>query len=119
MGLERFIEHQRVLARAAEEKRKADAQSLRLRFPDLIRELRSRGAVLIVLFGSLARGEVDEASDVDVAVEGLPLEAFFDAMSSCWTAMRRPVDLVRLEEAAVPLKQRILNDGEVLFDGCG
>ena len=117
MGMERFIDHQRAVARAAQQKRQTDAGSLRQRLPDLVGALRAQGVTRIVLFGSLARGEVDAASDVDVAVEGLSPAVHFDAMSACWTAMGRPVDLILLEEAPATLRERILADGEVLFDG--
>ena len=50
---------------------KADVEGLRERVRMLADELRSRyGASLVLLFGSLARGDVHEGSDIDLIVVG-------------------------------------------------
>lgn len=49
----------------------ADVEGLRARVRALADELRSRfGATLVLLFGSLARGDVHEGSDIDLIVVG-------------------------------------------------
>lgn len=51
------------------------------------------------VFGSLIRpGRFREDSDVDVAVQGVNPEAFFEVMSLLSAALERPVDLVDLSE---------------------
>ncbi|MCB9727200.1 MAG: nucleotidyltransferase domain-containing protein [Deltaproteobacteria bacterium] len=72
------------------------------------------GARRVVLFGSLATGEVHEGSDVDLAVEGLPKLAYFDALAALMDAMETRVDLVRLEDAPPSLAARIEAEGEPL-----
>lgn len=104
------------MARAAEARRRATAAAIRARLPAIVEELTRLGATRIILFGSVANGEADDDSDLDLGVEGLPATNLFDAMSRAWTAAGRPVDIVRLEEAPVSLRDRILADGEVLRD---
>ncbi len=50
------------------------------------------------MFGSAAKGKLREGSDVDMAVTGLPPEAFFPAMAAAHDVLRRPLDLVDLDE---------------------
>jgi len=51
------------------------------------------------LFGSLTQpGRFDENSDVDIAIEQIDPEQFFEAMSKFSTALRRNVDLVELSK---------------------
>src|SRR6266567_2273687 len=56
--------------------------------------LKAAGAREVYVFGSAAKGELRENSDVDMAVSGLPPEAFFRAMAKASRALRRPLDLV-------------------------
>ncbi len=46
---------------------------------DAIEILKRFGATEIFLFGSLARGTSDDASDIDIATVGLPKNRFFAA----------------------------------------
>ena len=60
--------------------------------------LKAAGAREVYLFGSAAGGRMDEASDVDMAVTGLPAEKFFPAMSVAGRILQRPLDLIDLDE---------------------
>jgi len=116
MGTDRWIAYQREVARAAQERRRTSAAELRARLPAVVASLAAQGAARIILFGSIARGEADDDSDLDIAVVGLPAARFFETMAQAWAAAGRPVDLVRLEDAPPTLRDRILADGEVLRD---
>ena len=59
--------------------------------------LREAGAKEVYVFGSAARGELDEWSDVDLAVSGLPPEVFFVTMARVGDILRRQVDLIDLD----------------------
>jgi uncharacterized protein len=86
-------------------------------------EADAHGAAAVYLFGSVARGEATEASDVDVAVlfgqapepslsgAGLTLEGEIERH------LGRPVDLVTLNRASADLVHRVLRDGVLVFDG--
>jgi len=74
-----------------------------------------------LLFGSSVRGTAHAGSDADIAIE-LRAGAARDVRSLGGLAARlesavgRPVDLVLLEEAPVPLAYRIFRDGHLLVE---
>jgi predicted nucleotidyltransferase len=79
---------------------------------------RSRPVERIVLFGSRARGDHDERSDIDLAI------ACPDASAEEWAALWNIVDeaptlvnidLVRLEHVDDALRQSIEREGVVLY----
>ena len=76
--------------------------------------LRERfGARRVVLFGSLAhRAWFTTDSDVDLAVEGLPPEHYWDAWRLVEEVVAdRPVDLVEIESASPSLRHAINQHG--------
>jgi predicted nucleotidyltransferase len=105
--------------RAQERARQAqtDARSALLRawLPTAVRILREQhGACRIWLFCSLVEGGTSPSSDVDLAVEGVGQERYFDALADLMRALPFDVDLVRLEDAPTPLRERIRSEGEPL-----
>ncbi|MBS3960196.1 MAG: nucleotidyltransferase domain-containing protein [Xanthomonadaceae bacterium] len=75
---------------------------------------------LVLLFGSLARGQARPDSDLDLAIDlGRPLAAAdkFALVEALALASGRPVDLVDLRTAGVPLIASILRDGLRLAGG--
>lgn len=83
--------------------------------------LRTRPDVrLAVLFGSVARGQADAESDVDVLVRirgGWREEA--EAALALEEALGRPVQLVTVDQAPPLLLADVLRDGRVLADRDG
>ena len=75
--------------------------------------LRSLGATQVFVFGSATRGELRPASDVDLAVTGLPSQVYFSAVSKASDLLGRPVDLVDLDDPT-PLVRYLLGSGELL-----
>src|SRR5437867_10673728 len=65
---------------------------------EAIAALKAAGAREVYVFGSAARGKLSENSDVDMAVSGLPPEAFFRAMAAAHDALGRSLDLIQLDE---------------------
>jgi predicted nucleotidyltransferase len=87
--------------------------------PGIMEDLRRRfGVRRIVLFGSFARGEIHERSDLDLAVEGLSEKDYYRAVAACLSASV-PVDLIRLEDAAESLRRLIDEEGQVLQENPG
>jgi predicted nucleotidyltransferase len=74
--------------------------------------LKAAGAREVYVFGSAARGKLREDSDIDLAVCGLPAEAFFRAMAKASRALGRPVDLVDLDEDN-PFTRYLKEEGEL------
>jgi predicted nucleotidyltransferase len=83
--------------------------------PRLARTLvETYGVRRVILFGSLAWGGVDEQSDIDLAVEGLPADRLAEAHGALMLQASGPVDLVRLETLPATFRQRLEAEGEVL-----
>jgi predicted nucleotidyltransferase len=88
---------------------------LRASVPHAVRVLRENyGASRIWLFGSVATGEVDERSDLDLAVEGISSQSYFNALSELLRNLGHAIDLVRVEEAPPMLLERIRLEGREL-----
>lgn len=104
-------------ARSAERRARAKVRADRLcaRLPPAAALLVDRyGARRVVLFGSLADGTYSEHSDVDLAVEGMPSAAYFQALAELMALFGGPVDLVRIEEAGSSLRAHIEEVGRPL-----
>lgn len=70
----------------------------------------------VVLFGSiLERGCFEEDSDIDIAVEGLPKDAYFAALARLMMESSFDIDLKPIEDVSNLLKQRIAV-GKVLYE---
>jgi predicted nucleotidyltransferase len=73
----------------------------------------------IILFGSRARGEARPRSDIDIAVEAPAATArdwlrLVDISEDADTLLA--IDLVRLDDAPPELRDRILREGQSLFE---
>lgn len=73
-------------------------EEMRERIEQAAAALKAAGAREVYLFGSAASGVVREGGDIDLAVTGLPPERFFRAMGIARRILRRPLDLIDLDE---------------------
>jgi len=78
--------------------------------------LKAAGAREVYLFGSAARGQMREDSDVDLAVSGLPPELFYRAGAEAEDALGRTLDLIDLDEVT-PFTQYLKEESELLRVG--
>ncbi|MBM7865381.1 nucleotidyltransferase domain-containing protein [Heliobacterium gestii] len=72
----------------------------------------------IILFGSRARGDNEERSDIDLAIAApnVTLHQWFDIMDLVEEAdTLYSFDIIRYEEVSSTLKDRIAIEGKVLF----
>ena len=70
----------------------------------------------VVLFGSRARGDADERSDIDLAIYALGIDEREKAKLTCLVDDLNtllPVDIIWIDEASQPLKEQIARDGVV------
>jgi len=74
--------------------------------------LKAAGAREVYLFGSAATETIHEESDIDLAVSGLPPEAFFQAMGQAHSILGRPLDLIDLDEQN-PFTQYLRKKGKL------
>jgi len=78
--------------------------------------LQARGDVtLALLFGSRARGDANEASDVDVALLA-PSADLFEIGALLSEASGLEVDVISLADPGVPLLDELLRDAVVLYE---
>ncbi|MEA3210449.1 MAG: uncharacterized protein QOE70_3506 [Chthoniobacter sp.] len=74
------------------------------------------GVTRVWFFGSAAaRRPLDYASDLDLAVEGLPGERYFGTLGALLSILRCPLDLVRWENASDALRAQILSTGTLVY----
>ncbi|MEW6420043.1 MAG: nucleotidyltransferase domain-containing protein [Nitrospirota bacterium] len=74
--------------------------------------LKKLGGKRVILFGSLATGNFRRDSDVDIAVEGLSVDAYFKALGILEETLDDVTfDLVDLKEALPSVVKRIEREG--------
>lgn len=98
-------EHATLERRAADRRALVNtrARELRASVPELTACLRAHGASQVVLFGSLVEGDAHEASDIDLAVTGLPVAEYWNALAAVAAIAPGSVDVVRTETASSAL----------------
>jgi hypothetical protein len=78
---------------------------------------RRYGARRVILCGSLARGAFRRGSDIDLAVEGVADDRFFEAGAAAANAAKDiEVDLVPLESATPAYRRHVAEEGVVLYE---
>jgi predicted nucleotidyltransferase len=75
--------------------------------------LRGLGAREVYVFGSATRDELRPDSDIDLAVTGLPAAVFFRAVSKVSDILRRPADLLDLDDET-PIVLYLKASGELV-----
>jgi predicted nucleotidyltransferase len=76
-------------------------------------ELKSAGAREIYVFGSAAKGTGDAASDLDLAVSGLPPSVFYRLGARVSDLIGRPVDLIDLN-VNTPFTRHLRTENELI-----
>ena len=100
---------------ARQARREADAESARSVAPVLADICREYGARQVRLFGSLVTGNYGASPDIDLAVNDVPAERFFDLLAALQIqAAPFEVDLVDMAAASPELLQSIEAHGRVL-----
>ncbi len=71
----------------------------------------------LYLFGSLVWDDkATPQTDIDMAIEGLNPADFFEAMAYLEGLTEFPFDLIALESAPSALRERIINEGKLLYE---
>ena len=74
------------------------------------------GAAKVILYGSLARGDFREHSDIDLCVAGMPERNYFRALAACMMHVRRQFSILDLDRAYGYFRERVLAEGKVLYE---
>lgn len=77
---------------------------------------RESGIRFALLFGSHARGTAHEGSDVDLALGGAAPEELGGLAAQLSERLGCEVDLVRLEQANIPLLEELIDDSIVVYE---
>jgi len=80
---------------------------------EILRIAARYGAHNVRLFGSVARAQADEQSDIDFLVEMEPGRSLFDLggmQSDLETALGRPVDVVTVKGLKTRIRARVLQE---------
>ncbi len=77
--------------------------------------LRKHGATKIILYGSMARGDFREDSDIDLCFEGIPAYDYFRALSECLMHAKRRLNLVDFESTRGYLRENIIAEGKTIY----
>jgi len=106
----------RRLSRPLSQVEKFELEKAQVEAKDIAKQLvQDHGARRVILFGSVAKGQpLRPDSDIDLAVEGMPSEAYYRLAGDLQTETGRPVDLVRLENVRSGLKRIIFLEGVIL-----
>jgi len=97
---------------AQTEKRWQQAQIIAQKASDFLKQ--EYGEVQTILFGSSTqRDRFHLHSDIDLAIEGLPPEQFFQAVAHLQDLSSEfEIDLVQLENCSTSLRQLIIKEGK-------
>lgn len=88
-------------------------EELRRRKSEILRLAARHGATNVRVFGSVARGEADERSDVDLLVDmgsGRSLLDLGGFLEDLQELLRRPVDVVTERGLKARIKDRVLRE---------
>lgn len=106
-----YIEGYERRKEAALAARRARADRARAALPELAALCRDFGASRVRVFGSLATGRLGYHPDIDLAVEGVPPERFFELHAALVDRAPVMVDLVDVRTAPPVLRRFIEADG--------
>jgi len=74
------------------------------------------GALRIIVYGSLARGDYKSDSDIDICFDGIPHKNYFRAVAECLMKTKRRVSVLDFENIHGYFRKRILKEGKVLYE---
>jgi predicted nucleotidyltransferase len=89
------------------------ADLLKLKRADIVRAATRHGARNVRVFGSVARGEADEASDIDFLVEMAPGRSLLDMgglLMELRELLQRDVDVVSERGLRPEIRDRVLRE---------
>jgi predicted nucleotidyltransferase len=86
---------------------------LKLRREDIVRTAARHGARNVRVFGSIARGDADDTSDIDLLVDMAPGRSLFDMgglLMELQVLLQREVDIVSERGLRREIRDRVLRE---------
>ena len=80
----------------------------------LIQILKDNGATEIFIFGSIAKGNINENSDIDIAIKGINAKDFYRVASILMFELENKFDLIDLDDKENRFSQMLLKVGGLL-----
>jgi len=88
-------------------------EKMKKRVEKAVALLKSAGCKEVYLFGSVAEGNDNEDSDIDIAIKGCPQGRFFELLGRLMLELDCEVDLVNLDHEDA-FSKHLLNKGQLL-----
>ncbi len=85
----------------------------------ILEELSEIEKEIVYIFGSYAKGEATQSSDVDIAVYSLKDYDSFDFFLKAQNIskrIKREVDLVQLKQSSTVFQKEVIENGKVIFE---
>ena len=79
--------------------------------------LKQHGASEVFIFGSVANGNYNDESDIDIAVKGLESSNFYKVASILMFELENEIDLIDLDDKENRFSQMLLEKGGLLKVG--
>ena len=90
-------------------------KKLKKKLSEAIEYLKNIGATEIILFGSMAHGNFNEFSDIDLAIRGISPKTYFKTIADLSSIIHFKVDLVLLDYVSKEFKEKIMSEGELVY----
>jgi predicted nucleotidyltransferase len=70
----------------------------------------------VLVYGSVARGDYKDDSDLDICLEGLDNKYFFMALGECMMKSGHSVSITDLNNTSGYFRERILKEGKIIYE---
>jgi predicted nucleotidyltransferase len=91
-------------------------ESMHTDLNEILSVLKKYNVGKVILYGSVARGDYKDSSDLDICVEGLDIQYFFRALGECIMGCKHSVSVTDFSTTYGYFRDRILREGKVIYE---